>query len=68
MRSLTAPLLSLLAGNALAHPGDHHQSLLSSLGHLLTEPDHLAMILIALVVGITFLRSRANSGRGRKQP
>ena len=37
-------LLSLIPGAALAHPGDHaHASLL----HLVTEPDHLAMIALA---------------------
>jgi hypothetical protein len=35
---------------ALAHPGEHGFSVLNSLWHLLTEPDHLAMIGVAVVV------------------
>ncbi len=33
--------LTLLPSAALAHPGDHRAS---GLWHLLTEPDHLAML------------------------
>ncbi|MES2540553.1 MAG: hypothetical protein V4583_08205 [Pseudomonadota bacterium] len=38
---------ALAPSAALAHPGDHHAT---GLVHLLTEPDHLAMI--AVVVGV----------------
>ena len=37
-------LLSLAPGAALAHPGDHSHARLM---HLVTEPDHLAMIALA---------------------
>ena len=39
--------LTLLPSAALAHPGDHRTS---NLWHLLTEPDHLAMIGLAVAV------------------
>ena len=39
--------LVLLASPALAHPGDHGAVRLL---HLLTEPDHLAMIALAAAV------------------
>lgn len=42
-----ASLVTLLPSSALAHPGDHHDA---SLAHLLTEPDHLAMIAVVVVV------------------
>jgi hydrogenase/urease accessory protein HupE len=42
----TGGLLST-SGAAFAHPGDHALNMLNSLVHLLTEPDHLAMLLVA---------------------
>lgn len=44
-------LLALLSPLALAHPGEHHGGLLHNLAHLLTEPDHIALMLLAVVVG-----------------
>lgn len=41
------PALILLPSAALAHPGDHHAT---GLLHLLTEPDHLAMIAAVVAV------------------
>lgn len=41
------PALTLAPSAALAHPGDHHAT---GLWHLLTEPDHLAMIAIVVAV------------------
>jgi hydrogenase/urease accessory protein HupE len=56
-----ATLIVLLsAGEALAHP--HHGSggwLLADWLHLLSEPDHLAMILLPLAVGAGWLLRRA---------
>ena len=40
-------VLIVLPSAALAHPGDHHGV---SLAHLLTEPDHLAMITAVVAV------------------
>ncbi len=48
------PVLMLLPSAALAHPGDHHAT---GLLHLLTEPDHLAMIaLVVAVLGYAIYR------------
>lgn len=46
MKRLVAAL-TLLPSAALAHPGDHRTA---GLWHLLTEPDHLAMIAAAAAV------------------
>lgn len=45
------PAFALLPTAALAHPGDHRASIL---WHLLTEPDHLAMIAV-VVVGLGYV-------------
>jgi len=42
------PILLLAAGNAFAHPG--HGSKGMDLAHLLSEPDHLAMLILPLVI------------------
>jgi hydrogenase/urease accessory protein HupE len=47
MRSAAAVIMFLLSATALAHPGHG----ISSLWHLLTEPDHLALIVMPVVVG-----------------
>ncbi|MBU1222839.1 MAG: hypothetical protein KKA22_06720 [Gammaproteobacteria bacterium] len=46
-----AILLVIFSPFAYAHPGEHHGNILNAVGHLLSEPDHLAMALIAVVVG-----------------
>ncbi len=51
MRAMLAILLTLAAVPALAHPGAHHASLLETLLHLLSQPDHLARLALALVCG-----------------
>lgn len=62
--------LLFAAGEALAHP-DHGPGgwLSANLLHLLTEPDHLAMILFPAVVGAGWLLRRLmrerSSRRGR---
>ena len=43
-------ILTATSGAALAHPGDHHFSVVNSLIHLLTEPDHMAMMATVFVV------------------
>ncbi len=59
-RSLAAvALLGLLsaAGAAQAHPGDHGHDWFAALLHLLSEPDHLAGIVLAIgVIGVLTLR------------
>ena len=46
MRSAAAVVLSLLATTAQAHPGHG----VADLWHLLTEPDHLAMLLVPVAI------------------
>jgi len=46
----------LFAPLALAHPGEHPGGMLNAIAHLLSEPDHLAMALIAVVVGVAGAR------------
>jgi len=52
-------ILFFSVGEALAHP-DHGASgwLSATLSHLLSEPDHLAMILAPLVLGLAWLARR----------
>lgn len=49
-RTLTA-LLAVAATTAEAHPGLHDMPPLQNLAHHLTEPDHLAIIGGAILVG-----------------
>lgn len=67
MRSVLLVLM-LHATNAFAHPGDHHDNLLASLIHLLTEPDHLALAAMAVLIAFTarrFFVRRAKAQRSR---
>lgn len=65
MKYKTIALLPLLFSPlAHAHPGAHHGTLMDSIVHLLTEPDHLAMAAIAVLVGIAgarFFRRRSQA-------
>ena len=55
-----ALILLLCAGEALAHPDHGARGWLSAeLLHLLSEPDHLAVILAPLVVGLVWVAWRA---------
>ena len=47
-----AMLLLVFSPLAYAHPGEHQGNILNAVVHLLSEPDHLAMALIAVVIGI----------------
>ncbi len=47
-----ALLVVLFSPYAHAHPGEHHGTILDGITHLLSEPDHLAMALVALVAGV----------------
>lgn len=55
-RKFVAACIAFTPISALAHPGEHRQGLLATLVHLLTEPDHLAMAAIALLIGIWGVR------------
>ena len=52
-------VMLFFAGEALAHP-DHGSGgwLSAALSHLLSEPDHLALILAPLVLGLAWLARR----------
>ena len=67
MRTSLTLLLSLAALPALAHPGDHHGDLAALLWHLVSEPDHLAMMTIAVIIGaaaaITLRRRARNKNK-----
>ena len=65
-RKFPATLLLLFSPFALAHPGEHHGGFLNAIGHLLSEPYHLALGLIALVAGVAgawVYRHRAQAKR-----
>jgi hydrogenase/urease accessory protein HupE len=51
-----AMLLVLFSPFAYAHPGEHHGGMLNAVAHLVSEPDHLAMAFIAVVVGVAGAR------------
>ena len=62
-------ILFFYASGALAHP-DHGAGgwLSAALSHLLSEPDHLALILAPFVIGLIWIswratKSRVNQGR-----
>ena len=59
-------ILFLIAGEALAHP-DHGSGgwLSAALSHLLSEPDHLAMILAPVVVGLAWMTRRKKALRAK---
>ena len=61
MHRAAAVALFLVAASAHAHPGHG----IAELWHLLTEPDHLAMILlpVAIAAGLVLLRRRARKVR-----
>ncbi|MBT9541025.1 HupE/UreJ family protein [Thiobacillus sp.] len=54
--TFSALLMMLFTSFAYAHPGEHHGGMLDAIAHLLSEPDHLAMALIAVVVGVAGAR------------
>ena len=61
-------ILILYAGEALAHPGHGTGGWLSAaLSHLLSEPDHLAIILAPLLVGLAWVARRARKVRAKAQ-
>jgi hypothetical protein len=57
-------IVAAMAGTAQAHPGPHAKE---ALLHFLTEPDHLAALLLPMAIGIVglwrFLRRRRASAR-----
>jgi hydrogenase/urease accessory protein HupE len=65
MHRAAAVALFLVAASAHAHPGHG----IAELWHLLTEPDHLAMILLpaGIAAGILVARRRAQARRVRRR-
>ncbi|WP_018227679.1 hypothetical protein [Methyloversatilis universalis] len=54
------------SGYAWAHPGEHHGSAGDALLHLMSEPDHVALLIAAAVVGGLgglMMRRRAKAAR-----
>lgn len=50
-------LLAFVPSMALAHPGEHSGLVFGrSLVHLLTEPDHLAIIAVVVIAGVVLRR------------
>jgi len=60
-------ILLFFAGEALAHP-DHGSGgwLTATLSHLLSEPDHLALILAPLMIGLVWLIRRKSARAARR--
>jgi hydrogenase/urease accessory protein HupE len=56
MKQKSFAMLMLFSPFAYAHPGEHHGNILNAVVHLLSEPDHLAMALIAGVIGVAGAR------------
>ena len=42
---------TLLSDTAFAHPGSHHDAWYATILHILSEPDHLALLLAAIIAG-----------------
>jgi hydrogenase/urease accessory protein HupE len=64
MKKLIIATVALAASTsaALAHPGEHVMSLINTVVHLMTEPDHLAMIVVGIVVvGVLFYKRAQRS-------
>jgi len=59
-------MMLFFAGEALAHP-DHGSGgwLSATLSHLLSEPDHLVLILAPLIVGIVWVTLRGKMLRAK---
>lgn len=53
MHKIFLMLVATIAQPAFAHSGGHHGNILASLWHLLTQPDHLALSAIVLIIGIS---------------
>jgi len=52
MRKISTVLaLSLAPLSAFAHPGEHHLSITGMVAHYVSQPDHLAMLLLVIVGG-----------------
>lgn len=69
MTQAVMTLVLALSGVAWAHPGEHHGDMNQTLFHLMTEPDHLAMLVAAGIAGgvaALVMRRRAARARARR--
>lgn len=69
----TAGTLSAVPMTAWAHPGEHGHDWLMAAWHLLSEPDHLVGIFMALALGIflarrAWVRARTRGGDSHNPP
>ena len=64
MRSAAAVVLFFFVAGAQAHPGH----VVGSIWHLLTEPDHLAMLVLPWVVAAAAVYGRRRLKRRRSGP
>lgn len=62
MRKLIPFLLAAVVLPAQAHPGEHHAGWFATVWHLVSEPDHLAMAAIAVVVGVAVAKALRHQG------
>jgi hypothetical protein len=66
IRAVAIAGAALAATAAGAHPNHADPGTTTTLLHLLTEPDHVLMILGAVGVGIAAVRMGRRAGRGRR--
>jgi hydrogenase/urease accessory protein HupE len=52
---IAAGMTSFSSGAAFAHPGEHAFTIAASVYHLLTEPDHLAMMAGAIIIAAALI-------------
>ncbi len=54
----SAITLATVVTPALAHPADHSFGMFESLAHLLTQPDHLSLLVVAVVGAFAVFKFR----------
>lgn len=62
MRSAAAVVMLMISAGAQAHPGHG----VTELWHLLTEPDHLALLLLPLGIAGALLLARYRARKAKK--
>ena len=67
LRQAVLVLAALGAGAALAHPNHAEPGATTTILHLLTEPDHLLMLLAAVVAAFALVPSGKRDRSARKQ-
>lgn len=58
---------ALFSPLAYAHPGEHHGDFMDAIVHLVSEPDHLALALIAVAAGVAGARLYRRRAKIRSQ-